>query len=136
MLRRPPRSKRTDTLFPDTTLFRSHRELRSGRHTGGASPPRDRPRAGGSTRPGGSRTRCPARAAGRDRARPRTLRSARLQIARALYEHGDRTTARPIAALKPDAHLVRIAAPETVEEPPRTSHIGRHSRRDRGGQPG
>src|SRR3546814_20664456 len=25
MLRRPPRSTRTDTLFPDTTLFRSHR---------------------------------------------------------------------------------------------------------------
>src|SRR3546814_8392784 len=23
MIRRPPRSKRTDTLFPDTTLFRS-----------------------------------------------------------------------------------------------------------------
>src|SRR3546814_2565060 len=25
MIRRPPRSKRTDTLFPDTTLFRSAR---------------------------------------------------------------------------------------------------------------
>src|SRR3546814_3597816 len=24
MIRRPPRSPRTDTLFPDTTLFRSH----------------------------------------------------------------------------------------------------------------
>src|SRR3546814_4521321 len=24
MIRRPPRSTRTDTLFPDTTLFRSH----------------------------------------------------------------------------------------------------------------
>src|SRR3546814_12977330 len=24
MIRRPPRSKRTDTLFPDTTLFRSN----------------------------------------------------------------------------------------------------------------
>src|SRR3546814_20382194 len=24
MLRRPPRSTRTDTLFPDTTLFRAH----------------------------------------------------------------------------------------------------------------
>src|SRR3546814_1095169 len=29
MIRRPPRSTRTDTLFPDTTLFRS--EYRSGR---------------------------------------------------------------------------------------------------------
>src|SRR3546814_14730222 len=27
MLRRPPRSTRTDTLFPYTTLFRSEREL-------------------------------------------------------------------------------------------------------------
>src|SRR3546814_20799094 len=25
MIRRPPRSTRTDTLFPDATLFRSHR---------------------------------------------------------------------------------------------------------------
>src|SRR3546814_14987246 len=29
MIRRPPRSTRTDTLFPYTTLFRSQRELRS-----------------------------------------------------------------------------------------------------------
>src|SRR3546814_13700826 len=27
MIRRPPRSTRTDTLFPYTTLFRSHRRL-------------------------------------------------------------------------------------------------------------
>src|SRR3546814_20625302 len=27
MIRRPPRSTRTDTLFPYTTLFRSHGEL-------------------------------------------------------------------------------------------------------------
>src|SRR3546814_10463940 len=27
MIRRPPRSTRTDTLFPYTTLFRSHEEL-------------------------------------------------------------------------------------------------------------
>src|SRR3546814_6608510 len=30
MIRRPPRSTRTDTLFPYTTLFRSKRILRSG----------------------------------------------------------------------------------------------------------
>src|SRR3546814_2675506 len=29
MIRRPPRSTRTDTLFPYTTLFRSHRETTS-----------------------------------------------------------------------------------------------------------
>src|SRR3546814_21068329 len=30
MIRRPPRSTRTDTLFPYTTLFRSHRVEREG----------------------------------------------------------------------------------------------------------
>src|SRR3546814_1359555 len=43
MIRRPPRSTRTDTLFPYTTLFRSSRALRRAvdpeerrRHDGGA----------------------------------------------------------------------------------------------------
>src|SRR3546814_8668180 len=42
MIRRPPRSTRTDTLFPDTTLFRSaaHAALRSHAH------PRERARRG------------------------------------------------------------------------------------------
>src|SRR3546814_13214506 len=31
MIRRPPRSTRTDTLFPYTTLFRSYREIFGGR---------------------------------------------------------------------------------------------------------
>src|SRR3546814_7205009 len=31
MIRRPPRSTRTDTLFPYTTLFRSRKEGRTGR---------------------------------------------------------------------------------------------------------
>src|SRR3546814_3118534 len=48
MLRRPPRSKRTDTLFPSTTLFRSDRFWRfggwRGRHIGFAH------RAGGNGR--------------------------------------------------------------------------------------
>src|SRR3546814_18724842 len=30
MIRRPPRSTRTDTLFPYTTLFRSHEQKRTG----------------------------------------------------------------------------------------------------------
>src|SRR3546814_5354760 len=40
MLRRPPRSTRTDTLFPYTTLFRSHRRGRrsgAGASGGGAA---------------------------------------------------------------------------------------------------
>src|SRR3546814_6604999 len=39
MIRRPPRSTRTDTLFPYTTLFRSRRaggDRRAGRLSGGA----------------------------------------------------------------------------------------------------
>src|SRR3546814_13082942 len=41
MIRRPPRSTRTDTLFPYTTLFRSrHRKVtRTPRHTRGNSGP-------------------------------------------------------------------------------------------------
>src|SRR3546814_1237681 len=34
MIRRPPRSTRTDTLFPYTTLFRSASAPDSGRHNG------------------------------------------------------------------------------------------------------
>src|SRR3546814_5971812 len=49
MIRRPPRSTRTDTLFPDTTLFRSHlgrrRDARrvagAGGRRGGGRPHRD-----------------------------------------------------------------------------------------------
>src|SRR3546814_9434891 len=39
MIRRPPRSTRTDTLFPYTTLFRSHGHRRRG--TGIAGTPLD-----------------------------------------------------------------------------------------------
>src|SRR3546814_4277550 len=46
MIRRPPRSKRTDTLFPYTTLFRSTDRGRGGRK---ALPPRH---AGGMDRGG------------------------------------------------------------------------------------
>src|SRR3546814_5966319 len=35
MIRRPPRSTRTDTLFPYTTLFRSHDEDAEGRQDRG-----------------------------------------------------------------------------------------------------
>src|SRR3546814_9594530 len=34
MIRRPPRSTRTDTLFPYTTLFRSHHEHRAAHDEG------------------------------------------------------------------------------------------------------
>src|SRR3546814_16769741 len=35
MIRRPPRSTRTDTLFPYTTLFRSHIAVAEPRHRAG-----------------------------------------------------------------------------------------------------
>src|SRR3546814_5931940 len=46
MIRRPPRSTRTDTLFPYTTLFRSsHRHRRGEGHQGGVDAARrDQPR--------------------------------------------------------------------------------------------
>src|SRR3546814_1831399 len=48
MIRRPPRSTRTDTLFPYTTLFRSCRRVRAPR------PFRSRRAAPGPSRPRGS----------------------------------------------------------------------------------
>src|SRR3546814_10974000 len=60
MIRRPPRSTRTDTLFPYTTLFRSLARRRRGAALGPARPehgrrgpagPRTRTRAGRGARP-------------------------------------------------------------------------------------
>src|SRR3546814_13710839 len=48
MIRRPPRSTRTDTLFPYTTLFRSRPHLGGSRQRGGGPAgrvPRDRRRS-------------------------------------------------------------------------------------------
>src|SRR3546814_3364647 len=39
MIRRPPRSTRTDTLFPYTTLFRSHQPVADGPEVGHRSCP-------------------------------------------------------------------------------------------------
>src|SRR3546814_3962047 len=108
MIRRPPRSTRTDTLFPDTTLFRSavaaaDAAQRAPRPPGRTAPPapwRDRnartPRERAHTRPGGGGLHpatpavapVPAPAAGRDpRARPSRPRwrqcSSGLEIGRA-----------------------------------------------------
>src|SRR3546814_2848845 len=74
MIRRPPRSTRTDTLFPYTTLFRSDRGRERtpigiddimGRY-------RDRRRAGVARRHGVARPRHLRRAAGADRIGPRS----------------------------------------------------------------
>src|SRR3546814_16031488 len=60
MIRRPPRSTRTDTLFPYTTLFRSS-SCRPGTPARATRPPRRRPRtspgvAGCGSLAGGTRT--------------------------------------------------------------------------------
>src|SRR3546814_16778228 len=69
MIRRPPRSTRTDTLFPYTTLFRSDRSFRRG--------PRRRPRTRlGARCPGGELARRRG-ARGQGEAQPRLLRPCR-----------------------------------------------------------
>src|SRR3546814_11195109 len=58
MIRRPPRSTRTDTLFPYTTLFRSRpRLLRRGQPTSWPKPPRRSGRCAGSHHPNCHRAR-------------------------------------------------------------------------------
>src|SRR3546814_9284914 len=82
MIRRPPRSTRTDTLFPYTTLFRSerqsdrHREVRLQAGLDGPPPP---PRAGAADErtAGGARRRLQRDPAGRGRLRPARLRDRR-----------------------------------------------------------
>src|SRR3546814_9543873 len=50
MIRRPPRSTRTDTLFPYTTLFRSPPPARAGARRDAARAPRGRVRGRGRPR--------------------------------------------------------------------------------------
>src|SRR3546814_8334576 len=67
MIRRPPRSTRTDTLFPYTTLFRSAHHAHLGRRD---ALPGD----------GESRHRREGRSAGRTRRRPRNRAAAQRQL--------------------------------------------------------
>src|SRR3546814_5388104 len=53
MIRRPPRSTRTDTLFPYTTLFRSKGTCASGWNTGKSGDPRRKPAGKAGPRAGG-----------------------------------------------------------------------------------
>src|SRR3546814_7108873 len=78
MIRRPPRSTRTDTLFPYTTRFRSHgcadrRRASPRRHTAAGKAGRDRDEGGHRDgrhrrRWGGDRATVPGAAAATDRA--------------------------------------------------------------------
>src|SRR3546814_1288355 len=72
MIRRPPRSTRTDTLFPYTTLFRSSKRRRDGDLLGGHDASAGADLRTTSQQPFLRRSRaCSAIAAGR----PRTMRS-------------------------------------------------------------
>src|SRR3546814_9807824 len=87
MIRRPPRSTRTDTLFPYTTLFRSHGFTMMGassfpkagqrREPDDAAGFRDRPYQG-RTHGANHRDRPQGRPADRRRARERDRKSTRL----------------------------------------------------------
>src|SRR3546814_9034136 len=57
MIRRPPRSTRTDTLFPYTTLFRSLRRRPAGWPLAGLALPHDQADRQSADRPRRSRTR-------------------------------------------------------------------------------
>src|SRR3546814_3439707 len=76
MIRRPPRSPRTDTLLPDTTLGRAHRLPRPARHLPGRRGPRRAavyrgPERDGVPAPAGRwRSRRPGAARHRRRQRP------------------------------------------------------------------
>src|SRR3546814_14208816 len=60
MIRRPPRSTRTDTLFPYTTLFRSHRQQPAAGAGDADRPPGRLAAPGRGARPPGAAQRLPA----------------------------------------------------------------------------
>src|SRR3546814_7836013 len=114
MIRRPPRSTRTDTLFPYTTLFRSTKLFQ---------PPRDR---GAGRRTGDERLRLfPGRGG---RAAP-SVRNARRAPAGAvaadvrLYRR--RTPARTPSTVLAAPTVVRMAAGRTVSDVQRSAGIVR-----------
>src|SRR3546814_9555125 len=113
MLRRPPRSPRTDTLFPYTTLFRSPDPAGSDR------PRRDRPRNRrraararplGVDPPFGRPTGIEAMS--RTAARSRARAAARLAALQALYQHEMEGTT--IAVLLHEFHHHRLG--DTVDD--------------------
>src|SRR3546814_2653019 len=85
MIRRPPRSTRTDTLFPYTTLFRSHLPpLPPARREGGLG------RNAGEPRRRATRRRCGKRGSRRDAGRDR--RRERVHDARLLEDRSEEHT--------------------------------------------
>src|SRR3546814_4425480 len=75
MIRRPPSSTRTDTLFPYTTLFRSQCSLTAGDHADPPCPPRPS-RNDFSTGPRATALNMVCHRAGGKSTRPRRLRRA------------------------------------------------------------
>src|SRR3546814_17054947 len=95
MIRRPPRSTRTDTLFPYATLFRCRRDAARGRRVArGAGRPQRRARFGGAAAPALYAARDPRRGATRDPRPPRpAVRRRRLGLAFPPALHGPRRSA-------------------------------------------
>src|SRR3546814_15774067 len=91
MIRRPPRSTRTDTLFPYTTLFRSRRGRRRGR--AGDCRCRDRAKPRGEREPDhrrAQRKRYPARSGASGRDERRTCATRVNKQSGASHSKGDR----------------------------------------------
>src|SRR3546814_2999208 len=111
MIRRPPRSTRTDTLFPYTTLFRSvgrpHVQPRLAQAAAGAAVRRAGPAGAGEDAPGpavderggAGGDRRPARTAARDPRLPRAFETA--QHLRSPAAGGGKTRNRPRAHQRP-----------------------------------
>src|SRR3546814_1293335 len=99
MIRRPPRSTRTDTLFPYTTLFRSAGTA----HLGSAGNRRDEDPEGGALRPIGPARRL-ARHQGQGRGRTGGGTRSRLRL-----------RGHPRPALLPDERTARRSEEHTSE---------------------
>src|SRR3546814_16630556 len=109
MIPRPPRSTRTDTLFPYTTLFRSLRVRLHDPH------PQPRPPAGAAARPALGDHRCqrkcrggPRRRRGRRTATDRTGRTVHLYLGRGTGHRG-RPHGRQLRHGRRRRHAVRRA---------------------------
>src|SRR3546814_7119168 len=107
MMRRPPRSTRTDTLFPYTTLFRSRAEIGIGR-----GPRRVSLGAGGLHAGGSDRAAAAARTPSRPEPRPdyipaerrTTLKRRSETMQRDVFPHASRELAEERHKLAPEIH--------------------------------
>src|SRR3546814_12476426 len=136
MIRRPPRSTRTDTLFPYTTLFRSPADAALCLpHLAGpaAGPRRPAPCLGETGTPGRLSHAPGRRAAGRPATRPAlaSLRHYREWLCRACYwrlpnyRMWTQSHATLLPALASQGALIHAQHPQHTTEPPAAAHPAR-----------